>query len=182
MSRIGFITRHPKRSLSALGTVLAASALIAGSGAFFTTSQSNPGNAFQSGTLSFDNYNGQDELGGKIFDVSGLYPGGAPEVQTATLKNTGDVPADFYISMSGVAGSQELLNGLNLKIENLDENQVVYNGTFGSLPSTLAGHINPGDDEQYEFTVTMPDTGADQSALMGKNSQLQFDWKAVSTS
>ena len=181
MSRIGFLTRHPKRSLSALGTVLAAAALTVGSGAFFTTSHSNPNNTFKSGTLAFTNVNDAGDNGGTIFDVDHLRPGGPEITQTATLANTGDVPADFFLSVSSASGDTALLDALDLVVKD-EDGTTVYNGKLTAMPADRnAGHIADGDSEQYEFSVSLPDTGVAQNDLMGKSGGLQFDWKAVST-
>ena len=51
MTRLHRLAAHPRRTLGALAVVLAAVGITVGSGANFTASAANPGNAFTTGTL-----------------------------------------------------------------------------------------------------------------------------------
>src|SRR2546421_11576106 len=115
MSRLTVFRRHPKRTLTGLVAVLAATAVAVGSGADFSSSSSNATNTFSTGVLHHTN-----SSSGNIFDntaaasFSGLKPGfgtvggnsdtgdlaGAAHKGSVTITNDGDAGT---ISLSKVA-------------------------------------------------------------------------------
>jgi hypothetical protein len=76
LSRFSFIARHPRRSLTALATLLVAVGVVAASGADFSSSSSNATNTFTAGVLHHSN-----TQHGNVFDsgvsanFSGIKPG-----------------------------------------------------------------------------------------------------------
>jgi hypothetical protein len=75
-SRLAVFRRHPKRTLTGLVAVLAATAVAVGSGADFSSTSSNATNTFTTGVLHHTN-----SSSGNVFDsgaaasFSGLKPG-----------------------------------------------------------------------------------------------------------
>ena len=70
MTRLHRLAAHPRRTLGALAVVLAAVGITVGSGANFTASAANPGNAFTTGTLVIAN-----SPSTAILSATGLKPG-----------------------------------------------------------------------------------------------------------
>lgn len=182
MSTFRYAARHPKRALSLLATLLLAVGLVAASGAYFTAQSSNPNNTVNAGTLSFTNTNEEGDNQGAIFQVSGLYPDGPSVTRTATISNTGNVPAQFKLNASNFVNPQGILGATRLVIHDVDDNKDIYDGRIdGNLSNIDAGRIADGDEHEYQFTVSIPESGSDQSALMGQTGSVQFDWTATST-
>ena len=71
MSHIAILARHPRRSLTALATLVAAGAVVIGSGAVFSTQTANPSNTLASGILSQTNSNS----GSAILTMNDIIPG-----------------------------------------------------------------------------------------------------------
>ena len=75
MTRLHRLAAHPRRTLGALAVVLAAVGITVGSGANFTASAANPGNAFSTGTLVIAN-----SPSTALLTMSGMKPGDAVEL------------------------------------------------------------------------------------------------------
>ncbi len=56
MSRLGYIARNPKRTVSALATLAVAASLTAGSGAYFADESASQGNAVEAGTVDITTF------------------------------------------------------------------------------------------------------------------------------
>src|SRR5215208_6938293 len=70
VNRLSTLAAHPRRTLGALAVVLAAVGITVGSGASFTASAANPGNAFSTGTLVIAN-----SPSTALLSVTGMKPG-----------------------------------------------------------------------------------------------------------
>jgi len=205
MSRLGFIARHPKRALAAGATVALAAGAIGGSGAFFSASGSNANNQITAGTLSFTTAGNDNKSATPIFQVQGLYPGTTTQSRYATITNTGNVPANFSLSAKDIVDNQGdgLMNAVHLRVVDLckaasdpgacqpggADNGLGTNsqtrvdrgtGLLSSVNDVPLGRFEPGESRTYEFDITLPDTGTDQSALMGDSGSVSFQWNAVS--
>lgn len=60
MSRISYLVRSPRRALTALGVVAAATTLTAGTGAYFADESASEGNSVQAGTLALTTFGSSD--------------------------------------------------------------------------------------------------------------------------
>src|ERR1700742_2752096 len=78
------LTRHPRRTLATLATVLAAVGVTVASGADFTASSANPANVFSTGTLSQFN----SAANSAVLTASNMRPGGAATGGTVDIANT----------------------------------------------------------------------------------------------
>ena len=184
MSRIAFLARHPRRSITALATLVAAGAVVVGSGAVFSTQTANPSNTFASGILSQTNSN----TGSAILTASNLVPGASHAVHgTVDIKNSGTVGGVFTLaetiaadkdSADGVTGgadrtSNKLSQALHLQIEDCgawsgspavapdcSSTTSIYDGAFDSVGSSHAlSTYGSGEQRRYKFTVYLPDGG-----------------------
>ena len=79
MTRSRQFIRHPKRTIAALATGLAATGVAVGSGADFSAQTANPANTFTAGTLKMDN----SKAGAAIFAPSDLKPGAPAQIGRA---------------------------------------------------------------------------------------------------
>src|SRR3954452_3794526 len=75
MSRITVLRRHPKRTLAGLAAVLAAVAVVVGSGADFTSTSSNASNTFTAGILSHTNAKAGNAFATTPVNLSSIKPG-----------------------------------------------------------------------------------------------------------
>jgi hypothetical protein len=111
MSRLSAMSRNPKRTLSVLAVVLAATGVTIGSGASFTSSSSNPANTFTAGLLHHSNTATGHSLVSTT--ISNIKPGFGTSDGTAVdatsgsagfgqvvINNDGNLPGDFTISQS----------------------------------------------------------------------------------
>jgi spore coat-associated protein N len=193
MSRFGMLVRHPRRTLGALATVLAAVALTAASGASFTASSANPSNTFASGTLTMSN----DKPGAAILTASNMRPGAVSQ-GTVDIANTGSLSGAFTLSRDALAdsGSTSPLSGaLNLVVVDCgpysgttapgcgDSDDVTkYTGTVAEMGTaghavTALGTFAANEKHRYRFTVTFDSNAG--NAYQGGTSTVGFAWNAA---
>jgi hypothetical protein len=179
----------------AIGTAGALSALAAvaipGTFGSFNATTTNPSNSAAAGTLQMTN----SQSGAAIVTLSNIRPGDS-QAGTLTIKNSGTLTADMYLSESNLSGDTPFAGDLQLKVEDTTLGTTVYNGAFNGMASTVSGsaagiHLSPssgtqwaaGEQHGFKFTVTFPNnassTGAD-NAYQGKTASAQFDWQGVS--
>ena len=170
--------------------VLAATALIASS-ASFTSTSSNPGNIFTAGNLKHTNT-------GALLTVSKIKPDNAwVNEGTVTIANDGDIASSFTMTSAitaDVADPTDVLhNGhlsgvLNLRVHaasQLDPNVFVYDGPLNAITNHAMGTIASGASETYTFTVQFPNGGVPGGAYAGDNlykgtsTTVRFDWTGI---
>jgi hypothetical protein len=108
MSRIAFLARHPRRSLTALATLVAAGAVVVGSGAVFSTQTANPSNTFASGILAQSNSNN-----GAVLTASNLIPGASDHNSKSgvvDITNSGTVAGVFSLD-GAITADEDSANG-----------------------------------------------------------------------
>jgi spore coat-associated protein N len=189
MTRIAILARHPRRSLTALATLVAAGAVVVGSGAVFSTQTANPSNTFASGILSQSNSNATS-----ILTASNLVPGASHVVTgMVDIKNSGTVGGVFTLaeaidadknSTDGINGdgadraSNKLSHALHLTIADCGAwsgspstapdcttTTSIYDGAFDAVGGTRAlSTYASGEQRRYKFSVYLPDGGAPASA------------------
>ena len=223
MSRIGFIARHPKRALSALATLLVASGLVVGSGAFFQSTDVSNASSVNAGTIDLQAFGGLADASsngrqmdartctpreasqpgaagnfdgcynsvnngsnanvaqGAIFEVTNIEPGQVIEKQMK-LTNAGTLDANTFLKLTAHSGSDALFNALQIRVDDVTKSFAnVYQGSLSGLAGawnaadggSVLGH---GASDVYRFQVKLPETGLDQSALMGKTATFQVTW------
>ena len=167
---------NPRRSLATLVTVLAAGGVAVGSGADFTASTANAGNAITSGTLT------QSSSRGSAAVVTGanLKPGDST-TGTVTITNTGSLAGTF--TLSELAASTAFQAGsLSLKVEDVTTAAspvTVYSGEFQSAGTKALGSFAAGAARTYKFTVTLAQSAG--NADQGKAASATFQWDATQT-
>jgi hypothetical protein len=223
MSRLGFIARHPKRALSALATLLVASGLVVGSGAYFQSADVNNGSSVNAGTIDLHAFGGLADASsngrqldartctpreasqpgpagnfdgcynsvnngsnanvaqGAIFEVTDIEPGQVVEKQMK-LTNAGTLDANTFLRLTSHAGDDALFNALQIRVDDVTKSFAnVYQGSLAGLASawnaadggSVLGH---GASDVYRFQVKLPETGLDQSGLMGLTTSFQVTW------
>jgi hypothetical protein len=241
MPHLAFIARHPRRALSALATLLVASGLVVGSGAFFQSADANLGNSVGAGTIdlqafgvsgggAFDardcdprestdsgtptgaagtaasnspdpqfdgcaNSQSHSSTGqiavrnGSVFQISDMEPGQTVRGRMK-LENAGSLDAIQYLRLSDRVGSAALFNALYVRVYRRpssddptgEPNNEVYRGPLSQLDdawvkATEDGDpIGSGESELYDFFVKLPETGTDQSSLMGTSTTFRLNW------
>lgn len=148
------------------------------SGASFTSSSGNPGNAFSAG--AFGHTNSKD--GVLVIDAAGLWPG-ASKTGTLTVTGTGDFGGDYTLVKAGVVDSPAapgLSNALTLRVEDITGTaQILSDTTVAGLTTVSLGAIASGASRQYRFTLGYPAASADV-ALQGASMMLRLQVTGVS--
>ena len=191
MARIAFLIKQPKRTLGALAVLVAATGVVAGSGANFTAQSANPNNSFAAGTLSILN----DKESAAILTASNMKPGGTAATGVVDITNTGSLAGDFTLSRSNVTntdGANPMSAKLNLVVKDCGEwpapatvepcgdgdDTTVYTGTIDGMSSAQSlGNFSAAEKHRYEFSVQLDASASD--AYQGDESSVQFDWNAV---
>jgi spore coat-associated protein N len=191
MQRIAAVWHaSPQKLVGVLFALLLAAAMAVGSGANFTTSSSNLGNAVTAGKLTMSN----SKDPGAIFTVNPMRPDDPAQSGTVQLANTGDGPGAVTLTMPGLTDSSAanpLSTKLNLKVEEFTDNTyttsagVKYNNVVSSFPAagvTLGTWQSSGASQThfYKFSITWPGTanGGD-NAFQGTSSSMDFKWSMV---
>jgi hypothetical protein len=110
VTRLHRLAAHPRRTLGALAVILAAVGITVGSGANFTASAANPGNAFSTGTLVIAN-----SPSTALLSVTGMKPGDSPS-STVDITNTGSLAGDFVLKTANPTGYTALLSQLQVTV------------------------------------------------------------------
>jgi spore coat-associated protein N len=166
----------PRRLLSALVVLLAATGVAVGSGATFSSRTANAANTFTSGTLLQSN----SKDGTSVVTGSNLKPGEA-KTGEVTIKNTGTLAGDFVLTESGVQ-NPFTAGALSVKVDDVTDAAApknVYTGDMGGLAKKSLGAFAVGEARTYRFSVTLSkDAGnADQA----KTATANYEWDATST-
>ena len=191
MARIAFLAKNPKRVLGSLAVLVAATGVVAGSGANFTASSANPSNSFTAGTLSILN----DKENAAVLTASNMRPGAAASTGVVDISNTGSIAGDFTLSRSNVTntdGANPMSAKLNLVVKDCGEwpdastvepcgdgdDSTVYSGTIDGMGSAQSlGNFSGSEKHRYEFSVQLDASATD--AYQGDGSTVRFDWNAV---
>jgi hypothetical protein len=194
MSRFATLVRHPRRTLGALATVLAAVGLTVASGADFTASSANPANTFTAGTLTMSNSSDS----AAILTAGNLKPGGATQSGTVDIANTGSLSGAFTLTRGTPVDSDSsnpLSGKLNLVVTDCgtftgstapacgdgdDVNK--YTGTLADMGTTghaisALGSFNSNVKHRYKFDVSLDSTAG--NAYQNDTSTVAFNWNAA---
>ncbi len=193
MSRLAYFRSNPKRTLTALTGVLAASAVAVGSGADFTASSANPGNTFTAGTLTMSN----SKADAVVLTASNLKPGGAAQTGQVDIGNTGSLGATLSLAKSSLVdrnaanetdATTPISAKLNVKVVDCGlhadgaptcdaTDPVEYSGPLSSFGTTDLGDYAAGAKHRYEFSVSLD--GSAGNDHQGDSASVQFDWSAA---
>jgi hypothetical protein len=194
MSRLAPLTRHPRRTLATLATVLAAVGVTVASGADFTASSANPANVFSTGTLSMNN----SAANGAVLTAANLRPGGTPANGTVDIANTGSLSGTFSLTR-GTPVDSDATNPLSAKLNVTvtdcgafsgatapncgdGDDTTVYTGTLAQMGTTghaiaSLGTYAASAKHRYQFSVGL-DSSADNN-YAGDSSTVAFTWNAA---
>jgi hypothetical protein len=188
MSRL---TRHPRRTLATLATVLAAVGVTVASGADFTATSANPANTFATGSLSMSN----GAANAAILTAANMRPGDPATDSTVDIANTGSLSGAFTLTR-GTPADSDTANPLSGKLDVIVDDCGVFTGAtapacgdaddvnkytgtlaaMGSSPRAL-GTYNGGVKHRYRFRVSL-DSTADNN-YQGDNTSVAFTWNAA---
>ena len=182
MTRLHRLAAHPRRTLGALAVILAAVGITVGSGANFTASAANPGNAFSTGTLVIAN-----SPSTALLSVTGMKPGDSPS-STVDITNTGSLAGDFVLKTANTTGYAALLAQMDLVVLDCGAWTVsapgcssgtttVYTGKVSGLTSASLGNYAGGIKHRYKFTATLP--GSTDDTFQGRTASVDFAWSAT---
>ena len=153
-----------------------------GSGANFTASAANPGNAFSTGTLVIAN-----SPSTALLSLSGMKPG-ATASSTVDITNTGSLAGDFALKTANPTGSTALLGQMQLTVLDCgawtasapdcsSDTTSIYSGTVSGLTNSSLGNYAGGIKHRYKFTATLP--LATNDTFQGLSAGIDFAWSAT---
>jgi hypothetical protein len=122
--------------------------------------------------------------GQAVFDAQAMRPGQGVS-GTLTIGNHGDVAGDFAVRRSGMQDTAGPNGGLlsdRIELVLFDVTDVhapktVYDGTPANFAQVSLGKFEPGEDRDYLFVATLPDTG-DDNAYQGSGMSFGVEWRA----
>jgi spore coat-associated protein N len=191
MSRFKVLRANPRRTLTALATLLIAVGVTAASGANFNATSANPSNTFSAGTMKILNSN----EGVAIFGALDMAPGDTA-TGTVDIKNDGTLPGPFTLTRGAITNEHatyKLSEKLDLVITDCGpdmncgtagDNTTVYSGgtiaEMGTAGHSVAplGSFAAAEEHRYQFVATLDSTVSDN--YQGKGTEVQFDWSATS--
>jgi hypothetical protein len=182
VTRLQALVAHPRRTLGALAVVLAAVGITVGSGANFTASAANPGNAFTTGTLLIGN-----SPSGALLTAGSLKPGDTAS-STVDITNTGSLAGDFALKTANPTGYTALLGQMDLVVLDCGAwtssapacttgTTTIYSGKVNGLTNSSLGNYAGGIKHRYKFTATLPSSTDD--TYQGKTASVDFAWSAT---
>jgi hypothetical protein len=190
LSRFAFLVSHPRRTLAALATVLAASSLTVASGADFTAESASPLNTFATGTLTISNSN----AGAAILSAGGMRPGDPAVTGTVDIANSGSLPGAFTLTRSTPQDSDAThplsarlhvvvrdcgaFDGSTAPACGAGAGTLVYDGTLAAMTDAEAlGTFAGGEKHRFRFETTVDPTAGNE--YQGASSQTEFTWTAA---
>ncbi len=165
-------TTTRRKVLVPLATLLAAGAIAIGSGATFTSTSTNVGSSYTTGTLTQENSNDK----AAVFKLDNLKPGDTL-TGTVTITNSGSLPALFELTESGV--TNEFADHLSMAVT--EGASPVWAGGFGSLDTIPLGTSAWAADEARTFTFAVTLAGAAGNEFQGKTAGATYTWNATQT-
>jgi hypothetical protein len=151
-------------------------------------------NAPENGAARFSNV-GEGDENGAIFQLSNLVPGDPTMIRRVTVRNTGDADAYLRLCETAGGGDSDLRQAVQLSIvSNYPQpGKTVYEGSLANFP---AGGIAATDDNtgpvqeptsgddsdvrQYDFAVSLPESGQNQNAIAEDTLTQGYQWIARS--
>jgi spore coat-associated protein N len=181
--------RNRGKILIAIAALLIALTAAIGSGAYFTSVSSNPGNVITAGVLTHTNSN----PGAAFMNLGPMFPG-QTLTGSVTITNTGTVNGTLsltqtsYTDTPGTVGTT-LSTKLTITIVDLKTSSTIYSGTIAAMGTSAyaAGTIAPGagNSHTYQWTVLFPDGGkpagptTGDNAFQGSSVNVRYDWEMV---
>jgi len=148
------------------------------SGASFTATKGNPGNAFAAGSLSHVN----SKSAAFVVNAADLRPGQS-QSGSLTITGGGDCSAGYAISKVNVTdtpATPALSAALTLAIDDMTTGVAVpeWSGTASTFSSVTIDTIASGTTRTYRFTLTYP-TAKAVPALQGASMTLRLQFTGV---
>lgn len=151
-------------------------AVIAFSGAFYTSHSSSPGNEF-----SADAVDVQLASTGSILNGADLAPG-VTRSGSQTVTNA-EHRASVRLSVVGLPGTNALGDVLRLTVRQTQPNLAtpVYEGKLKNLTDVGLGTFASAEQRTFSFELVWP-AAQNSPSLQGSTASFSFEWLAVSVS
>ena len=147
---------------------------IGGTFADFTASTSNPGNAFQTATLTMTT----DHPAADFVQISDMIPGDQA-TRTVTVSNTGSVPFTYAVTSSSEGGPATLMwtdNVDGLRVELSNDGGVLYDGLVKSLSSIATGvEVEAGGTEVLTYVFSLPSSAGNSFQGLSQGVGISYD-------
>jgi hypothetical protein len=149
-----------------------------------------PGGNRQPATAGVQNASGaiaiaNSHAGQALLDVEQLRPGDAAQ-GSVTIGNTGDVPGDFAVDLSGMqdvpgAYGGRLSDRLQLTLVDVTHAQMLYSGAPADFRQVQLGRFAARESREYLLAATLPDggLGGSDNAYQGARLSLGLVWRAT---
>jgi hypothetical protein len=175
------------KSVSIAAITVAAAATIpmlvaAKSGAYFSSTDAMSGNTMQTDVVKVKVDFGHGSFTAPMDYI--IVPGASYGISAAMINQSIAFPVTGYVSVKDDGSDQDLWDAMVVTIRqgNIGNGPLVYQGPLNKLGVKKLVDQNgpilvlPGQESpSYSLSLTLPETGQDQSALMGKD--LKFSWE-----
>jgi hypothetical protein len=184
-STAGVLKKNRGKVLIAIAALLIALVAVVGSGAYFTSVSSNPGNVFTAGILTHSN----SDANAAFMTLTDMFPG-ETRTGSVTLQNTGSVDGRLWLEQTAVVDTPGG-NGGNLSealtVVITRGATIVYSGDLDAfVVAEDAGLLTVADGAiTYDWAVTFPDNGDPGGAATGDNAYqgssvtVDYAWELV---
>jgi hypothetical protein len=177
---------HPLvKSLSIVALTITAASTVAAqvstkSSAYFSSTSSMAGNVMNTDVVKVVVDYGHDNYTAPMDYITA--PGSTYGISASMINKSLAFPVRAYVSVSDQGSDKVLWDAMIVTIRQSYNGPIVYQGPLNKLGTKKLldknGYdllINPGQETgYYSLSMTLPDNGQDQSALMGKT--LKFSW------
>lgn len=172
-------TSNRRLALIPLATVLAAGAIVVGSGATFSTTTNNTISGVTAGNLKQTNSKADKAL----FNLSNVKPGDTI-TGSVTITNNGTLKQKITLT-EGKVTDGFTTGDLKLTVTDMTDSKPVYDGNFGEM-GTIKLLGTDGSDEwaaaeahTYRFVVTLVPTAGNEN--QDQHAEADFTWDGVQT-
>ena len=147
---------------------------IGGTFADFTASTSNPGNVFQTATLTMTT----DHPAADFVQIDDLIPGDNA-TRTVTVSNTGSVPLTYAVTSSNEGGPPTLMwseevSGLQVELSNADG--LLFEGSIADLSSIETGvEVAAGSTEVLTYVFSLPNSAGNSFQGLSQGINISYD-------
>lgn len=168
-------TLNLKAAIIGLGLAIAVAVpSIGGTFADFTAVTTNPGNSFESATLTMTT----DHPASAFVSVANMIPGDSA-TRSVTVENTGSVPFTYTVTASNEGGPASILwtdsvDGLQVTISG-DDGQI-YSGPVSGISGTSTGvEVAAGSTEVLTYVYSLPQSAGNAFQGLSQGIGITYD-------
>jgi hypothetical protein len=126
--------------------------------------------------------------GHAVFSAEEMRPGHGVS-GTVRIGNDGDIAGDFSVQAAGVSDAPGEFGGkLSERVElvlfdvtDVQHPDTIFAGHPADFDEVELGTFSPGEERDYLFAATLPDSGDGDNQFQGSGMSVGFEWRATAT-